>query len=111
MPGSCLCTRRGPIGRFNPNKARDEQATRWFCGSAHEGLFAVMPEEYLQKFEINAIIGALPEIGKALADRGLVDKPFSQLTKDEICAIVADVVRSYRNSLDREADLAREIPF
>lgn len=111
MSGFCACLRRAPIGRFDASKPKEEQIVRWFCSASHERIMATMTEQYLERFEINAIVGALPDIGQALSARGLADKPFSQLTKDEICAIVSDVVKSYRVSLDREADFAKEIPF
>lgn len=70
-----------------------------------------MTEPFLERFEINAIEGSLPAIGRAMVSRGLVDKPFDQLSKEEICCIIADIIRCFRESVDKEAEIAREIPF
>lgn len=111
MSGACICTRRGQVGYCDPRKPIAERKYKWFCSPDHESTFSNMGAIFLERFEINAIIGLLPQLGQALAAKGLTEKSFSTMTKDEICSVVADVIKAYRESLDREAEMAKEIPF
>lgn len=68
-----------------------------------------MSESDLNKCEIAAISNSLPAIGQAMANRALAEKAFSQMSKDEVCALIADIVRAFRKQLDIENET--DIPF
>lgn len=58
--------------------------------------------------EIKAIEGALPFLGKHVAESGIGDKAFNELSRDEALALVAQSVRGFREAFN---DIMGDIPF
>ncbi len=111
MPGRCiLCGRRGPIGHFNPMlPVNERKAFVHFCHGGHERLW-MTERNQLDHVDVKAIEGCLPELGRALHGMGVLDKPFSAMTKDEMCGTLAHMLRAWRDALDRLNEDG-EIPF
>ena len=62
--------------------------------------------------EIKAFEAMLPQLGAFVAGQGFGGKTFNDLTRDEVLALCASVVRGFRESLTRiyEIDTA-QVPY
>lgn len=72
---------------------------------------APMTPTTLEKFEETAIDKCLPDFGQRLIARGIMEKPFVAMTREEVCGLIADAVLAYRASIDRQADDESDVPF
>lgn len=110
MSGYCaICTKKGPIGWVNPHVPDDMKRHVWFCSIQHERMWKKMNTTELNHCEIAAIEKILPAIGQSMANRGTSEKRFVDMTKPEVCGLIADIVRNFRRQLDIENET--DIPF
>lgn len=77
-----------------------------FCGRAC--LKAWEAQVSFTQYEIQAVEAMLPTMGEYVAASGIGGKAFNDLSRDEVCGLLATTIKTFRAELDAQLG---EIPY
>lgn len=111
MPGACLCLRRGPFGviKLDGNNRPVDGRYQWLC-EEHRRKDKLQQKE-IHAYQRKAVEGSLMAFGTWLAERGADQMKISEMTREQVIAMLCEYVLIYEATMNKQLLNDDEIPF